>query len=86
MKKSSHLNQERNMHKSITVYKAKESKRALNKYVGGFWCERQQETDFFIEESNHMDYGILSWSKFEVKHLNDGFVSYKHAAFVFTRH
>ncbi len=24
-----------------------QSKTTLNKYVGGFWCERQQEMDFF---------------------------------------
>ncbi len=39
-KKLFHLNQERNMYKSSTVYKQKQSKTALNEDVGGFWCER----------------------------------------------
>ncbi len=34
------LNQERNMHRSSTVYKQNPSKTVLNIYVGGFWCER----------------------------------------------
>ncbi len=33
-----------------------------------------------------MDYGILARSnRMKLKHLNDGFVSYKHAAFGFSR-
>ncbi len=36
------LNQERNIYRSSTVYKPKQTKTALNKYVCGFWCERQQ--------------------------------------------
>ncbi len=39
------------MHKSNTVYKWKQSKAALNKYVSGFWCERQQGMNFELEEA-----------------------------------
>ncbi len=39
LKKCSGLNQERNLHRSRTVYKPKQSKTALNKYVAGFWSE-----------------------------------------------
>ncbi len=59
---STGLNQERNLHRSSTVYKPKESKTALNKYVGGFWCKIQlEEMDFFTGGSIIMDYitGIL---------------------------
>ncbi len=45
-KKWSDLNQKRNLHRSSIVYKPKQSKTSLNKYVAGFWCERQQEMDF----------------------------------------
>ncbi len=38
VKKWSGLNQERYLHRSSTVYKPKQSKTALNKYVGGLWC------------------------------------------------
>ncbi len=53
------LNQERNLHRSSTVYKPKQSKTALNKYVAGFSCERQQEIDFFAGGSVIMDYGLV---------------------------
>ncbi len=36
-------------------------KTALNKYVSGSWCERQQEKDFFTGESVIMDYGLIFW-------------------------
>ncbi len=42
-------------------YNPKQSKTALNKYVGGFWCERQQEMDFFTGGSIFMDYGLMFW-------------------------
>ncbi len=47
MKNLSYLNQERNMHRSSTVYKRKQSKTVLNKYVGGFWCERMTADELF---------------------------------------
>ncbi len=67
--------------------RAKQSKTALNKYVGGFWCERQQM--IFTGGSVIMHYGLIfclevrTWNK---KILNDGFVSFKHASFHFSRH
>ncbi len=51
LKKLSHLNRERNMHRSNTIYKWKQSKTALNKYFGGFRCERTAEN------------GLFSWRK-----------------------
>ncbi len=47
MKTLSRLNQERNLHRSSTVYKRKQSKAALNKYGGGFWGERTTEHGTF---------------------------------------
>ncbi len=51
------------MHRSNTVYKRKQSKTALNIYVGGFCCERQLEMDFFTGRSVIIDglewYGLL---------------------------
>ncbi len=41
-----------------TVYKSKQSKTALNKYVAGYWCERQ-DMDFFTGGSVIMDYGLM---------------------------
>ncbi len=35
------------MHRSSTIYKLKQYKTALNKYVGGFWCERTTEDGLF---------------------------------------
>ncbi len=35
------------MHRSITVYKGKQSKILLNKYVSGFCCERTTEDGLF---------------------------------------
>ncbi len=66
------VNQGRYMHRSSTVYK----KTVLNKYVGGFWCERTTGHGVI------MDYGILARNN-GFKHL-DGFVSYKNVAFHFT--
>ncbi len=45
---------------------------------------RQQEKDFFTGGSVIMDYGLIFWTEATVwssKCLNDGFVSYKQAAF-----
>ncbi len=82
MKRSSHLNQERNMHRSIIIYKWKQPKTVLNKYVGGFWCETITGDGLFHWR---MYYGlwtdILAKSNdLKLKRL-DGFISYKHAAF-----
>ncbi len=65
------LNQERNLHRSSTVYEPKQSKTALNKYVGGFWCERQQM--IFTGGSVIMHYGLIfclevrTWNKKNLK-------------------
>ncbi len=40
------LNQERNLHRSSTVYNQNQSKATPNKSVVGFWCKRQQEHYF----------------------------------------
>ncbi len=48
MKKCSGLNQERNLHH---IKHCLQDKTALNKYVAGFWCERQQEMHFSLEEA-----------------------------------
>ncbi len=59
VKKSSHLNQERNMHRSITIYEQKQ----FNKYA----------FDFFTGVSVIMDYGILfGSSSLNLKCLKDG--------------
>ncbi len=52
--------------------------------TGDFEVRGQQEIDFFTGGSIIMDYGQKQ--HFEVKHHNDGFVSYKHAAFYVTRY
>ncbi len=52
-----HLNQERNMHRSSTIYKRKQSKHFLNENVGGFWCERATVDGLFNGGSFIKDYG-----------------------------
>ncbi len=42
-----------------TVYKWKQSTAALNKYVGGFWCEKEQDNGFLTGGGVIMDYGLL---------------------------
>ncbi len=37
--------------KSAQIKHCLQAKTALNEYVGGFWCERQQEMNFFIMDS-----------------------------------
>ncbi len=49
VKKPFHLNQQRNMHRSSTVYKQKQSK--IVQYVGGFWTQRTT------------GYGLFHWRK-----------------------
>ncbi len=51
-------------HSSTSVKKKREiSKTALNKHVAGFWCERQQEMDFFTGGSAIMDYELAFYLK-----------------------
>ncbi len=45
--------------KSAQIKHRLQAKTALNKYVAGFWCERQQEMDFFTGGSVIMDYGLI---------------------------
>ncbi len=45
------------MHRSSTYYE-NGPKTVLKQYVGGFWCERKQEINFFIGGSIIMDYGL----------------------------
>ncbi len=52
-----HLNQLRNMHRSSTIYKRKQSKHFLHENVGGFWCERATVDGLFNGGSFIKDYG-----------------------------
>ncbi len=62
------LNQERNMDRPSTVYKWKQSKTVLNKYVGGFWSEKQQKMDFFFfwmkRYYRYFSQKVMDWSLF----------------------
>ncbi len=51
--------------KSAQIKQRLQAKTALNKYVAGFWCERQQEMRFFTGGSVIMDYGLI----FELKNI-----------------
>ncbi len=62
--------------KSAEIKHRLQAKTILNKYVGGFWFERTTGGSVII------DYGL---NTLRLKHLNDQFVSYKYAAFCFTR-
>ncbi len=42
-----------------TLFKWKKSKTVLNKYMGGFWCERTTEDGLFTEGSIHLDYSFF---------------------------
>ncbi len=61
----------------------------LNKYVGEFSREKTTGGGFFIGGSVIMNYGLVFWLSrsecLKLIHLNDGFVSYKHAGFCFTK-
>ncbi len=75
---SSCLIPKRKMHSSSTVYKQKQSKIFLNKYVGG-----QQGVDIFHWRKCY--YGLIFLDKsdgLKLKRLNEWFVSYNAA---FTR-
>ncbi len=86
--KSSHLNQEWNMHRSRSVYKQKDSETVLNKC----WCSK---TKMFVDLDSGRITGDWHFPRrkcyyglnFDQKWLfNDGFVFQNHAAFHFTRH
>ncbi len=63
------LNQERNMHKSSTIYKRKQSKHFLNENVGRFWCERAKVDRLFNGGSFILDY-VRSEVKVRVSYTN----------------
>ncbi len=85
--KKSCINQEKIMHRLSTIYKHRQSKTVLNKYVGHFWCERKTGDKLFHWRKHC--YGlwtcilIRSDGNYKLKCLNDRFVSYK--VFHFTR-
>ncbi len=60
------LNQERNLHRSKQHL---QTKTALNKCVGGFWCKGQLEMDFFTGGSVIMDLYFGQKRLFKVKIL-----------------
>ncbi len=65
MKKLSCLNQERNIDRSSSVYKQKQFKSVVNKYVSGFFYVRgNREWAFSLEEMSLwiMDFWILARS------------------------
>ncbi len=45
--------------KSAQIKQRLQDKTALNKYVAGFWCERQQEMDLLTGGSVIMEYGLI---------------------------
>ncbi len=45
--------------KSAQIKQRLQDKTALNKYMGVFWCERQQEMDFLTGGNVIMDYGLV---------------------------
>ncbi len=70
------------------LLQVKQSKTALNKYVSGFWCERTTRDGLFHWRKCY--YGLWTYiliiflnQWFKVKRLNNGFISYKQAAFHF---
>ncbi len=70
------------MYRPNTIYKQKQSKTVLNKYVCGFWCERT--TDFPLALLWIMTRILARSDGLKLKHLIDGFVYYKSRNF--TRH
>ncbi len=82
------LNQERNMYRSSTAYKQKQSKTVLNLYVCEFRCERTTGGGLFHWKKHYycLSIGVLARiNGLNLKNLNDWFVSNKHAAFHITR-
>ncbi len=55
--KNAHLNQERNMHQSSTVYKQKLSKAVPNRYICG-WGINFSTGELWIYYAFIMDYGL----------------------------
>ncbi len=73
------------MHKSSTVYKQKQSKIVLNKYVGGFDVRQQQENDFIIGVNITIDYGLVFQPELNDLMMDLLLTMYRHTAFHFTR-
>ncbi len=48
--------------KSAQIKHRLQANTVLNKYVGGFWCERQQEMDFFTGGSVIMELEAAVWT------------------------
>ncbi len=71
--KTSHLNQERNMHTWSTTYKT-----VLNKYVGGFWCDRTTRGFIIMDSYFCIIADLYCGQKWWICY-------YKHTAFYFTR-
>ncbi len=63
VKKSSRLNQERNMQRSSTVSKRKQPKTVLNKYVGDFDLRGQKGMDFLMEAMLLWIMNYIFWPK-----------------------
>ncbi len=55
------------MHRSSTIYKWKQSKIFLNKYAGGFWCERKTGDALFHWRKHHGLWTFWPEVTFEVK-------------------
>ncbi len=55
--------------KSAQIKHSLQVKTVLNKYLGGFWCERTT-SDFFIGGSVIMDYGLVFWPEAVVWSFN----------------
>ncbi len=72
--KSSHLNQERNMHTWSTTYKT-----VLNKYVGEFWCDRTTRGFIIMDSYFCIIADLYCGQKWWICY-------YKHTSFYFTRH
>ncbi len=73
------------MHRSSTVYKQKQSKTVLHKYVGWFWCERTSGDGLFHWRKRYYELWtciLIRSDGLKLKCLNEGFVSYKHSFFL----
>ncbi len=77
-----HLNQERNLHRSSTVYKWKTVQNCSKQICGGIlMLEEKRRWTFSLEEHYDELWTLAGSDSLKLKRLNDGFVSYKHAAF-----
>ncbi len=59
MKVNSSESEYKTIYISSTIYKRKQSKTVLNKYINDFDVREKQEIAFFTGESNIMDYGLV---------------------------